>query len=513
MQMQQLQLHVRPRASVQAMNSLDNLEAVTKVLSLMRVAKDSDKRKFVLSSNIPLLMGFAIGGNLKVEVIGCNKGIRITPSDAKADKIMSFREYTRARVNVLKEAVYDDRNQTRLDEGLGNAKRVRVIMRYAEITILPIIEAELNIDEEQPLTAMAVCTAGVDIQSIERAGMAVEAILETRPPEKRDLQAGNNPETGERGFKHVDKTETGVLSCLLNSTNIRYVANEDIYLADFQLLANLFDAKRYHFCSLSLQCDDVSKLKAKILKDKSVDSLETTVDMFIPALEMIKQFQFPTIMIENVEEFDEHPSGIFFKLQLRRLGYNVHSNVLSARDYNGYTRRTRSFIFATKIDAPFAWPTPQARTVNLWEDLIKDRLSEMRIVTDNKAVKDAVITKRSRFTKIGADVGYTIAKSQARMTKDSVYFKVGDDIYMPSVEQLAEMMSITNMDLSIFSDELKTEIIGQSVDLDMHDLLMQSVTEHIAQGRRAGFKLYQRAPSEIEERMDNMYYPKYAKAS
>jgi len=508
--MNQLAMFVTPRITSVIKNSFDKLEVYTKTLSLMAVSKKCDKRKYVLSSNIPLMLGFEIGGSLKVRILGNNKGFVITPTDEDGNKIYSFRSYKRQRMNVLKEAQYDDRNQTRLNEALGSATRVRTIMREREITVLPIFEGTVDIEQDAPLSAMAVCTAGVDIMSIERAGIAVEAVLEMRPPEMRDLAAKKNHETKETGFAFNDKTETGVMSCLLNSNNIKFVANEDIYIADFNLLANLFDAKRYHFCSISLQCDDVGNLKADSLKEKSVESLDTTVDMFIPALEMIKTFQFPTLMVENVEAFEKHPASMMFKLQLKRMGYNVTSQVMNAGNYNGYTRRTRSFIFATKLDAPFSFPEKVTRNVNLWEDLIRNRLGEMKNVTKNKAMKDAVTVGRDRFVQVGADIGYTLTKSQSRMAKDTLVFQVDGELYMPSVAQMKDMMGIIDMDLSIFTEELATEIIGQSVCVTMHDRLMEEVVNHINIAKERLYKPFKRQLSEIEQRMAERFHPQTA---
>jgi DNA (cytosine-5)-methyltransferase 1 len=64
--------------------------------------------------------------------------------------------------------------------------------------------------------------------------------------------------------------------------------------------------------------------------------------------------------------------------------------------------------------------------------------------------------------------------------KDSVYIYMNNKYYMPSVSMLRELMGVpASFDLSDFSLELQTEIVGQAVEFKMHKAIAKNIKTHI----------------------------------
>lgn len=82
-------------------------------------------------------------------------------------------------------------------------------------------------------------------------------------------------------------------------------------------------------------------------------------------LDIILNNNFATILTENVPNFLSSIEAKLYVRRLEELGYNVHHSILSAENYNGYTKRSRSYIFASKLPIDFTWPEKEARTQHM----------------------------------------------------------------------------------------------------------------------------------------------------
>lgn len=345
----------------------------------------------------------------------------------------------------------------------------------AKALIAPV---EMRFDYDNPLGMFAACTAGVDVYASEQEGFKTSSVLEWRPHEKRDLKEVKDPVTGEVSLKINDKSETGALCAVMNAKHIKYLFNEDIYKFDkayvkpFIISENVFH--------VSAQCDDFSSLKTLEERQLAIDSLETTRDMVFDILKMIEWVKYPTVMLENVANFSNSVENKLFCSRLGELGYRVYVKVLNAKDYNGYTTRKRTFVFATRLDALFEWPAAVERTAHFFNDLVVGKMSGLRDVSHTSSVKKGKQTGRIRLAGVGDDLAPTLTKSQNRQVKDSFYVFLDGSYYLPEIDIVKAMMGLDDgFNMHFLSKELQTEIVGQAVDVPMHKRIMDSVKSHI----------------------------------
>ena len=330
----------------------------------------------------------------------------------------------------------------------------------------------------EPLSSFVACTAGVDIKAMEGEGFNACNILEWRPPEKRDFKKVINKETGEVTTSLVDKTDTGALCAAINSKNPRVVFNENIYVFNTNLVIDLIEA--FNFLHISIQCDDFSNLKSKSEREKAVANLDTTCDMFIPALEFVEATGSPTLLLENVTNFATSIECALFTKGLKWMGYDVKQKIHNAKDFNGMTSRVRAYLFASKLGEDFEFPEKVSRQAHAWNDIIEPRISQLRDVSHCKSVVKGIETGRIRLIRPGDAVIPTVTKSQSRQTKDSCYVHMNGRYYMPSNEILKLLMGIPDdFNVEPFSAEIQTEIIGQSIEVPMHQAICAKVKQHI----------------------------------
>lgn len=332
---------------------------------------------------------------------------------------------------------------------------------------------------ESPFSTFVACTSGVDLSVIESDGFICETVLDYRPVEKRDYRKKRCDSTGEIEVVLSDKTDTGMIGAVINGKNVKVALNENIY--DFNFDAVKRFVKPFNFMHLSLSCDDFSCLKNMNDRERSIESLDTSVDMFFAAIDVIKKARIPTLLVENVRNFKNSTEAKVFEATLRSLGYQVSSKVLSAVDYNGYSNRERYYLFASALPVDFRFPLPEKRNSNVWDDVILKNIAELREVTHTKSVKKGILTGRIRTIKEGDSYSPAITKSQSRQTKDSVYIEIDGKYFMPSNELLMKIMGfVKGFDANIFNAELTTEVIGQSCEVPMHRNICLSVKEHLS---------------------------------
>lgn len=333
-------------------------------------------------------------------------------------------------------------------------------------------------DYSAPLSTFTVCTGGVDVSALEADGFVNYMALDYRPPEKRDYK--KSIKNGVENITLNDKTDVGLMSCIINSSNTKIGFNQDIYGFDYRRLTRSISVKPFNFMHASLLCDDFSSLKNKRERLKALATLETTADMFFELLSLIEQTDVPVVLAENVRNFNSSIEALLFEVGLRELGYRFFKRVLNATEHGGMTSRQRCYIFATKLDSPFRFPETVPQIGNAWSDVILPNWSQLREVSHCKSVIKGVETGRIRTITPYQRSSPVITRSQSRQTKDSVYINTNGRFYMPSNEMLMSLMGfVEGFDLTAFSAEDATEIIGQSIDVPMHRSLCREIKQHI----------------------------------
>lgn len=349
----------------------------------------------------------------------------------------------------------------------------------------------VRFNHEQPLSTFAACTGGVDVYAMEKDSFVTDTILSYRPTEARDIKKTKCPVTGSITEKLNDKTEFCSLSAAINSQHARLVINEDIYTFDTARIKDLLG--KNNFFHISLQCDDFSNMKNKADRQRAIESLESTRDMIFPALELIKTMQFPTLLIENVRNFVGSTECRLFEARLKALGYRVYTQVLDAKDFNGYTSRKRCFVFATNLPVAFSFPQPQTRTANVWWDVLSHQLDKLRDVTHTSSVQKGIQCGRIRTVTVGDDCSPIVVKSQSRQVKDSLYVLIDGKYYLPNNDILRQLMGIDDGFIALGNAEMTSEVIGQSVDVPMHQQICQQIKMHIERFVKSTLKRWEPA--------------------
>jgi len=437
-------------------------------------------KKLVISTNWLPLFGFEETSLTVEELIGPNEGIRIRVAslfDTDTKKVYT-RRYTTRKNNPI-ETMLDIRKQSLINEAFPeDTTQVHVVFKQNEITITPITNRQAEAiksfkKSDNKLSTFLACSSGIDGYCLEKEGFTIETLLEYRPNEKRDKK---------------DLSETGALNALANISP-KYLINENIMNLDLEKLAALTCKSKSTLFHISLQCDDFSNVKAKSLKDKSVNDTSSTLNMTIDALNLIQKFNFPTVLIENVKGFSSSDIGKMTRVRLQRLGYSIHNMILNARDFGGYTNRERNYLFATLLPAEFTPPVEiQKDEKSLWNTFIEPRIlkGELREVSNSKSIQDGLKCGRARMIKRDSVFTPTFLKSQDRMAKDSVilFDEVRNKIFFPSNELVAELMGISReFTFDAVSKTIESEIIGQSVEVPLHSAILQSIKEHIEKSR------------------------------
>jgi site-specific DNA-cytosine methylase len=380
-----------------------------------------------------------------------------------------------------------------------------------------------NIDTQRLKDVFFAASSGVDISAMEAHEFKGVALNEWRPHEERDISKKTCKKTGQQ-YEHInDKSESGAVCAALNSKDLRFIFNEDIYKLDItrniKYLSRLTGTGIYH---ASFACDDFSTCKNNKDKAKSLVKLDSTIDMFMPALRDIKLLKPAMISIENVPGYAKSTSCLLFQAKLKSMGYDVHMKVLNALDYNGsYSSRKRMMLFATVLDADFSFPESEERKSHLWNDIISKNLNRFRDVSHTKGIASYkrgraishsgvdknLLTKPEKtllrkfqcanVVKFGDSYCGTILKSQNRQVAESLILELNNKFLFPDNEICKLIMGIDpTFDVGKpFTQEIGAEIIGQSIDVSMHKRFCESIDKHINEFIQRSGKLVNMASS------------------
>lgn len=440
-------------------------KVVTKDLA---IAHRGEKRRVLLSSNFLRMMGFDASVRHNIEPIAPLDGMRLTCTPDGSHKIYE-RSYTKRKNNPF-ETQIDIQNQALIDAAIPSyTERVHFEIRRGEILIRPLANRTFTIRRQfagaQDFAAFVAMTSGIDTRCLVDCGFKIDAVLEYRPQEKRDL---------------TDLTETGALNVLANASP-RVLFNEDISRVEMSRVERLMgDAPPIALLHLSLQCDDFSPLKTGKAKAGAVASLDTTADLVYDGLRLIETVRPAVVMVEQVPGFASSPEGRLLTIKLRKWGYHVTGAVLDARDHGGLTSRSRYYLVAS-VWPGFDMPPAQPRPADPIWPLIARHLHQCRDVSHTNTVAEGLATGRIRLINQRSTCAPTITKSQNRQCKDSVYIEHEGRYLLPTTALLAELNGIpSDLSFDCVADTIASEIIGQSIDVPMHEGVVRAVRSHIA---------------------------------
>lgn len=461
---------VKPEGKVLKIHSA---ERITKRLKVKSYA--NDRRKVVISSNFLLLMDFHPGDEIVERSLGKGKGFTIERAydlfDQGKTKKVYEREYKHRRNNPV-ETVLETASQRLLNESIpSDCEYVHIVMERGRVTVKPLTshqqEALSNANSASDrLSAFVACTGGVDCHSLLNNGFTIHSVAEWRPREARDGQ---------------DLSETGALNALANVPNIRNIFNEDVMALDAGQLARAMKESPYTLFHMSPQCDDHSNVKAASLKARSVEDLSSTLDMGYDVLRFIEAMAPPTILLENVPQWLGSGMYRILELRLRRWGYRKHELVADARAYGGLTSRKRAYSFFTCLPTPFEFEAPQPHSEQPIWPLVEKHLKDCRNVSHSKSLQDGLKSGRLRLITPVSASSPTLLKSQDRMAKDSVVIQdAAGELWFPSEALMKELMGFgEGFSLESVSRSVGSEIIGQSIEVPLHDSVLRSVRAHI----------------------------------
>lgn len=454
----------------------DTPEVFTKELRLQRNAATGE-RWLRCSSNLLDAFGLGAGTRITRRVLGTHQGLEFVADPAGALKVYE-RRYTQRR-NAPCESQLDVKAQSVIDAAFpGYVERVHFTFRAGQIVAVPVPERAPAIrfglrQSPTPLTAFVALSAGVDAACLSDAGFRVRSLLEWRPAEKRDLRADGSVR---------DLSETGILTAISN-TKIAHVFNEDLRTVNFERVRALRAGEPQLGClHVSVQCDDFSAAKAKSLRARHVEDLDTTRDLTYDALRMVEALEPAVVMVENVPGYESAPEGELLAIKLRRWGYHVSAGVFDARDFGGPTSRKRFYLVASVFPG-FRFPEPPCPPrVDLWETIVADELSRCRDVTHTSTVQKGIAEGRIRLIEPGATHAPTVMRSQSRgVLKDMVALRTADGRILCPTERILRRLNglPERFSLDAVGAEIATEQIGQSIDWSLHHAIASAVRDHL----------------------------------
>lgn len=459
-------------------NNILNINIPKVATKQLKLQSCNAGKKLVVSTNWLVLFGFEANSRVKEELIGKGKGIRITlvnKDESKTKKVYT-REYKSRRNNPI-ETMLDIRSQTLINDAFPeDTQTVHIQFTYGEVLITPMDNrkaAAIKQFKKSNNECFIACSSGVDAVSMVKKGFKIETLLEYRSNEKRDKN---------------DMSETGALNAIAN-VEVNHLINEDIMNLDIERIAKLCSRSNYTNATFSIQCDEFSNVKANSLKNSALDDGTSSLDMVIDAINIISKFNFPTVLVENVPNFFTSDAGKILIARLNRLGYKTYLDKFDARDFGGLTSRVRGYLFATMLPGNFKMPTPtEKNNIPIWDLLnFDERIAdgELRDVTHTSSVQEGIKTGRARLIKRNSLNSPTILKSNSRQCKDSIYIydEVSNKYYFASNKLLSELMGI-QMDFSGVGGVIESEIIGQSIEVPLHEQLLDSINKHIIESNQ-----------------------------
>lgn len=451
------------------------LRAPSKLTKLLRVQDNvsSGERWVRLSSNLLPVFGFTPDVRFTPRVIGHGmQGLELTIDQAelfpRPPCKVHVRSYQRRRNNPL-ETHIDLKSQAVIRQAVPSwCEQLHFTLSDRCIRAIPVPNRTFNIRtatrHDNPRRAFVALSSGVDGWMLSQQGFSLKALLEWRPPEKRD------------GLRNL--TETGVVSALTNAP-YEIVYNEDIRRINWNQVASDLRGVPISLACISLACDDHANVKSARLREREAAAGETSArDLVYDALRLVETVQPAAILVENIANFKSSFEAVLLRTKLRQWGYFVDEAILDARDFGGLTSRKRYHLVGS-VWPGYAWPAPMRENKAPLSHVLGDLLDGCRDITNNENVQKAIGTSRARIAQISSTYAPTILKSQSRQAKDTSCLEKNGRVLIPSEAVLLKLQGIDGFDLSLVNTETASEIIGQSVDGPMHRAIIASVHQHL----------------------------------
>jgi len=156
--------------------------------------------------------------------------------------------------------------------------------------------------------------------------------------------------------------------------------------------------------------------------------------LFFDIVRILKEKKPKMVLLENVKGFASHDKGNTFKVvcgTLEKLGYEVHSQVLNARDFGVPQNRERIYIVGIDrkrtLKTPFTFPKAPKSPVTVGE-ILEPRVDPKYTISD-KLWKGHQRRLREHRAK-GNGFGYSLFNSSSQYTStiSARYYKDGSEI-------------------------------------------------------------------------------------
>ena len=158
--------------------------------------------------------------------------------------------------------------------------------------------------------------------------------------------------------------------------------------------------------------------------------------LFFDIVRIIKEKKPKMVLLENVKGFASHDKGNTFKVvcsTLEKLGYEVHSKVLNAREFGVPQNRERIYIVGIDrkrtLQAPFSFPKPPNSPITVG-DILESRVDPKYTISDKLWKGHQRRLKEHRAK--GNGFGYSLfnASSLYTSTISARYYKDGSEILL-----------------------------------------------------------------------------------
>ena len=207
-----------------------------------------------------------------------------------------------------------------------------------------------------------------------------------------------------------------------------YLANfEDFPCGDITQIAEQ-DIPNHDVLLAGFPCQPFSQAGLK----RGFDDIRGT--LFFDIVRILKAKKPKMVLLENVKGFASHDKGNTFKVvckNLEKLGYEIHSQVLNAKDFGVPQNRERIYIVgidrSRTLKAPFEFPNPPKSETKVGR-ILEKRVDEKYTISDRLWTGHKRRLKEHREK--GNGFGYSLFNSDSRYTStiSARYYKDGSEI-------------------------------------------------------------------------------------
>ncbi len=178
---------------------------------------------------------------------------------------------------------------------------------------------------------------------------------------------------------------------------------------------------------------------------------DTRGTLFFSIANIIKAKQPRVVILENVRGLLSNDSGRTFKTirdVLENLGYEVHHQVLNARDFGLPQNRNRLFVVAIRWDfsesSNYVFPLPTHDRARLRVAQILDSTAAIDSLTISDRLWIGHQERRIRNRALGKGFGYQLVtpESQYTATLSARYYKDGSEILVEQPSKNPRMLSV-----------------------------------------------------------------------